>query len=498
MLYIYGDSHAAVTFKHLPIEHKNYSRSSITLFRIGRDTSIVNFDPTELVGENNIIVLSWGEVDCRCHIQRQIHSGRDEDSVITELLRAYGHTLQTTFEKLNVQIILVAVIPPTKQNDYERIHGPITHEFPFVGTDDDRVRFTQKVNTQLEELARAQNYIYFNPYAYYTRADGTLNHELSDTMVHIGDNSHALECFLTLYASLTTKRSRSSVLLTDSTTENAETIGIYKYFTVPNVLSYSNGSDFKSWTITTGTPPAGDRPPVMYFIIDTHFDDAFSHWVYECAVYLELFCILKEKYPDLRLHVKTRRGYKHLFYSMFSIREEDIVYSLEPKNISFFPTPVSLLNCTELSFDYIEHLRAFFIRFQQYKEKHTTDVVFLPRQTSENYTNNPKSYDMSKMYDDSKYSYDIIYTDTISDLKEQIRRVSSAKTLVLIDGSSFLVNGMFSRNARIMIIDGITCWQLRFPRMKLILHMISRLNNSTFTYYSSVDELQEHLCAHKV
>lgn len=489
MIYIYGDSHAAITFKGLPLDHKNYSRSSITLFRIGRDTSIINFDPNEVSGTNDIVVLCWGEVDCRCHIQRQINSGKDEDIIITELIRAYSETIRTTLTNKSVHIILVAVIPPTKQKDYERIHGPITHEFPFIGTDEDRVRFTRKVNIQLEELARKDGYTFFNPYDYYTLPDGTLNHALSDTMVHIGDNSHALDRFLELHASIL---STIPVILTDSTTEAVE-LGIYKYFTVKNVVSYSNGSAFDSWNIITKPQLSHSTACAMYFILDTRFDEAFSHWVYESAVYLDLFCLLKEKYPSLRLHVKTRRGYKQLFYSLFSIKEEDIVYSLEPTNISFFPSPISMLNCLELSPKYTEQLRVFFTRFHPYKTKHVTDVLFLPRQMKENYKNNLKSYDMSKMYNASKYSYEVLHTDTITDLKEQILKVSSAKTLVLIDGSSFLVNGMFSHGARIMIIDRITCWQMRFPKIRLLVEMIKSINQSTFDYYSTVDEVYEHL-----
>ena len=47
---------------------------------------------------------------------------------------------------MNIKIIIVGVIPQTKQSDYEILNGPILHEFPFVGRDEDRVRYTNKVN----------------------------------------------------------------------------------------------------------------------------------------------------------------------------------------------------------------------------------------------------------------------------------------------------------------------------------------------------------------
>ena len=109
------------------------------------------------IRENDVIILSYGEIDCRCHIQRQINMGRDEDDIINELVDNYFLTIRNHIGK--GKIIIVGVIPPTKQNDYERIHGPVLHEFPFVGTDADRVRYTNKVNHKLEEYSVKNNYI---------------------------------------------------------------------------------------------------------------------------------------------------------------------------------------------------------------------------------------------------------------------------------------------------------------------------------------------------
>jgi hypothetical protein len=198
MIYIYGDSHALFSFKNLKIDHKNYYNVSITMFRIGRDNIIINFNKNNTIYDNDIIVLSYGEVDCRCHIRQQINKGRNEDDIINELVNNYFTTIKNNIIK-KCKIIIVAVIPPTKQCDHDLINGPIKHEFPFIGSDEDRVRYTNKVNKKLEELSNKYNFIYFNPYCYYTREDGTLKHELSDKIVHLGDNSYFLEKFYDIY-----------------------------------------------------------------------------------------------------------------------------------------------------------------------------------------------------------------------------------------------------------------------------------------------------------
>jgi hypothetical protein len=192
MLYIFGDSHALFSFKGLAIPHQNRHQISITMHRIGRDKLIINYSP-DIDLPDNTIVICYGEVDCRCHVGKQILFGRNEDEVIQELVSSYFRTISQISK---AQIIIVGVIPPVSQEEHEKIHGPITHEFPFVGTNEDRIRYTQKVNEKLKEFSLKNNYKYFNPYDYYTRSDGILKRELSDNNCHLGNNAYFLEQFI--------------------------------------------------------------------------------------------------------------------------------------------------------------------------------------------------------------------------------------------------------------------------------------------------------------
>ena len=211
MIYIYGDSHANLSFKNLPLPHHKFYENSITMFRVGRDKSIMKFDKEGIINDASdasdpstriLISITYGEIDCRCHINRQINLQRDEDDIICELVNKYIDAIIDNIAGLDAKIVVVGVIPPTKQSDYEHLYGQITHEFPFLGSDQDRVRYTQKTNRLLEELSKKNNFIYFNPYLHYTRDDGTLKYELSDNTVHLGDNSHFLEKFVELYEGL--------------------------------------------------------------------------------------------------------------------------------------------------------------------------------------------------------------------------------------------------------------------------------------------------------
>lgn len=199
MVYIYGDSHARTSFKNLELPCVNKSEPSITMFRVGRDNTIIN--QTNYHNHDDIVCFTYGEVDCRCHIGRQVESGRDENDVCYELVDNYFRTIKNKVGDYK-QIIIVAIIPTTCQEEFEKLNGPITHQFPFVGTDEERVRYTNKINVLLKEFANNNGFIFFDPYDEYKRDNGCLKFELSDTYGHIGENGKIIDLFTNLINNL--------------------------------------------------------------------------------------------------------------------------------------------------------------------------------------------------------------------------------------------------------------------------------------------------------
>lgn len=185
--YFYGDSHGESSFKGFSMPHECRVEKSCTMHRVGRDKEVPNWQPCST---KDTAVFSFGEVDCRAHIGKQIELGRREKDVINTLTEEYIDTIRAI---ANCRVIVVAVIPPTARKDYEAsVPGG---GFPFVSSDEDRVRYTKSVNARLSELCRQNNFIFFDPYEPYTRDDGCLRRELSDGNVHVGDTRHVLACF---------------------------------------------------------------------------------------------------------------------------------------------------------------------------------------------------------------------------------------------------------------------------------------------------------------
>lgn len=194
MIYIYGDSHSRA-FDNLDLPHSLLHQTGITMYRIGRDNIIINYDKL-IHNKESIVCIAYGEIDCRCHILNQIlNYKRDENEVITTLVNNYFLTLKNNLIDYKA-VIIVGIIPTTNRNKYEREND----NFPFVGTDEERVRITKKMNLLIKDYCNNLGYIYFYPYKTYECMDGTLNFDLSDTTVHIKDNTNFLNEFkLLLY-----------------------------------------------------------------------------------------------------------------------------------------------------------------------------------------------------------------------------------------------------------------------------------------------------------
>ncbi len=204
-VHIFGDSHARFCFSGMP-NASNHAINSITMHRVGRDgLKIVNCKASG-ARDGDIAFFIFGEVDCRCHIERQVAMGRVYENVLSELIDSYFHTLALNSSQFrNLHIVIVSIVPPVRHSDYHGANPPLQsdHPFPFVGSDERRVQITRDVNSALAERAKAVGYQFLNIYDFYSRPeDGTLKFELSDRVCHIKDNTYILEQALKMISTL--------------------------------------------------------------------------------------------------------------------------------------------------------------------------------------------------------------------------------------------------------------------------------------------------------
>jgi hypothetical protein len=197
-LWIFGDSHANYNFKNLDISNYNCYQTSITMHSFGRDKlKILNYKACGS-DEKSIIVYQIGEIDCRCHIGKQLLLNRDLEEITDTLVNNFIDSILENIKQYSKMYIIICCIPPPiDQLYYESVNGKLSSDFPvpFVGTNQERVLYTKKMNAKLKQKCNENDFLFFDYYDYYSTSDGLLKIEYSDNIVHIQDNTYLLEKF---------------------------------------------------------------------------------------------------------------------------------------------------------------------------------------------------------------------------------------------------------------------------------------------------------------
>jgi capsular polysaccharide biosynthesis protein len=198
-----------------------------------------------------------------------------------------------------------------------------------------------------------------------------------------------------------------------------------------------------------------------YFFVDTLFNDAFAHWVFESGIYIPLFKKLKEKYPSIVFYFKEIKYYKLALLKAFNINE--CVTEIEPNNIICFATYQSFhiflpeytqSNDIMIDSKYISYLNKFYKLLVKINKK-DIDILYLPRGNKENFKGNNRIINIQDLlieYINSIPNCKILYTDKVTNFNEQLEIISRAKVILLDYGSSLNVNGFFANNSSIIVI----------------------------------------------
>lgn len=83
----------------------------------------------------------------------------------------------------------------------------------------------------------------------------------------------------------------------------------------------------------------------------------------------------------------------------------------------------------------------------------TIEILILPRQINSN-SNQQSGQRISNCIDiiNNIENIEILHTDTITDFKKQIEKIKKAKTIIVTDGSPYLLNGLFACNSKIIVL----------------------------------------------
>lgn len=182
-VYALGDSHSGTL--HPWCESINFGAETIYSLTSGKiDNHFKVFQDQKMLVKDGLWVFCFGEIDIRCHVHKQIHvKGRNEDEVLTSLVDGY-------LKKINVlhnDIAVMSVVPPCYYDNRksEVDADPASLIYQIVGSDEDRSRYTRKLNDYMEEQCVLMGIPYLDIYGLYKDERGMLPVDVSDGNVHI-------------------------------------------------------------------------------------------------------------------------------------------------------------------------------------------------------------------------------------------------------------------------------------------------------------------------
>ena len=189
-IYSIGDSHADFSFRNIiKDENCRVNLGPITMHRIRRDKA----DFLELYkkhrdkdfDKDSFVIFCFGEIDVRCHINNQIISQqKKENQIIKELVLDFVNHIK---EQKNIfkEVGILSITPPGSI-----LWAAQNNEFPFIGSDFERSRYTIKMNSMLKKLCEYNGIHFIDVYSEYSDNKGMLLRNLSDGGVHIGMTSY--------------------------------------------------------------------------------------------------------------------------------------------------------------------------------------------------------------------------------------------------------------------------------------------------------------------
>ena len=178
-IHVFGDSHTLL-FSELPYCEVNHL-GPITMHRVGRDGfySLIAKDKIETVKKSSSnFIFSFGEIDIRGHVGKQVLKGLNEDEVISDLVDRYMSSL-SALEYDNIMIY--NIIPPPSHMD----SMVFKKAYPMVGTKEKILGYNVDINKRLRDECDCRGLHFVDIRDNIVNEDGFLDTNKSDGGIHV-------------------------------------------------------------------------------------------------------------------------------------------------------------------------------------------------------------------------------------------------------------------------------------------------------------------------
>jgi len=186
-IHTYGDSHASHHGGWSNIQNENIKINmnhfeGKLAFSFGRnEMRVVNN-----VNAGDIVIFCFGEIDCRCHINKYEPNWKES---IDNLVESYFENIYRNIIGIDgLTVCVYNVVPPLERENPLNLWTEVWANekgVPATGTDEDRKKYTEYMNLKLKENCEKYSFIFFDFYQKYSDNNGFLKRELSDNNCHI-------------------------------------------------------------------------------------------------------------------------------------------------------------------------------------------------------------------------------------------------------------------------------------------------------------------------
>jgi lysophospholipase L1-like esterase len=189
LIHVIGDSHVVPFRGSMPFLAHHLGAATAYNLNKKNNTTKSNeqlFKVIDKLGKKDIVMLCFGEIDCRIHIYYQ-HKKSDGkysmEELINRTLSNYGEVMAQLRER-GVNFCVYCVSPATKVgNEYK---------YPFYGSPEIRSQINRMFNEKLRAFCQKNGYAFVDIYGRVADKDGLMRKEYAGDDIHLNKKAVGL------------------------------------------------------------------------------------------------------------------------------------------------------------------------------------------------------------------------------------------------------------------------------------------------------------------
>jgi hypothetical protein len=229
----------------------------------------------------------------------------------------------------------------------------------------------------------------------------------------------------------------------------------------------------------------------IYVAADTFFNGAFSHWIFESAIWIPHIRSLNGQLPSVpKFLLSEPRKFKESFLDSTGFGYS---YQASPENYTILMPPITTINLNYYTLAYKKLLINFhyFLKGLAPDPSKNVKAVLLPRGKAENFTPNDRFVDTNQIeefFKDKSPNLVIFNSDESPNLLHQIDLIRRAELILVPDGAALVFNGFLAQNSTLLVFNSeLVRSQIRIYEKGLEILNIIKNNNNNIIYVNSIE-----------